>query len=224
MNTKRRRSEKIRSRVVLACVLPLVVGSAAEPPKLSPASIKQVLAAMSLEEKAALVVGDGMWFQLPTDEKGEPIKIPADSPFKMPVVGDTHKLVLGSAGTTYEVPRLGINSSVVADGPAGLRISPTRPKDPKTYYCTAFPVATLLASTWDTELVKQVGRAMGNEVLEYGADVLLGPGMNIHRNPLCGRNFEYYSEDPLVAGKMAAAMVGGDAATVGKRLCQKRHR
>jgi len=209
MNTKRRRSEKIRKQVFLACVLPLVVGSAAEPPKLSPASIKQVLAAMSLEEKAALVVGDGMWFQLPTDEKGEPIKIPADSPFKMPVVGETHKLVLGSAGTTYEVPRLGITSSVLADGPAGLRISSTRPKDPKTYYCTAFPVATLLASTWDTELVGRVGQAMGNEVLEYGADILLGPGMNIHRNPLCGRNFEYYSEDPLVAGRTAAAMLGG---------------
>ena len=212
MKRPSRLSENVRTRIFFTCVLSLSAGLAlhsADAPKLGKASVKRVLAAMTLEEKAALVVGDGMWFQMPTDEKGEPIKIPADSPFKMPVVGDTHKLVLGSAGTTYEVPRLGINSSVVADGPAGLRISPTRPKDPKTYYCTAFPVATLLASTWDTELVKQVGRAMGNEVLEYGADVLLGPGMNIHRNPLCGRNFEYYSEDPLVAGKMAAAMVGG---------------
>ena len=160
--------------------------------KLQRDNIDQIVNAMTLEEKAHLVVGADMK------------KISAAGE-----VGATQKMVPGAAGITYPIPRLGIPSIVLADGPAGLRISPTRKDDPNTYYCTGFPVGTHLAATWNDEIIYQVGKAMGEEVKEYGVDILLAPGINMMRNPLCGRNFEYFSEDPLLAGKTAAAIING---------------
>ena len=183
-------------------------------PQLGKSPLKQVIAAMTLEEKSKLVVGMG--FKMP----GMPPPVPGAKPkavdiggFKLPpsdpLAYSVPEKVPGAAGRTHAITRLGIPSITVSDGPAGLRIEPKRPNDSATYYATAFPVATLLASTWDVDLVKKVGVAFGNEIHEYGVDIILGPGLNIHRNPLGGRNFEYYSEDPYVAGSMTAAIVNG---------------
>lgn len=121
--------------------------------------------------------------------------------------------VAGVAGYINGVLRsadgIDIPALKLADGPAGLRISSERDGDSATYHATAWPIGSLLASSWDVNLVKSVGAAMGDEVRQYGVDILLAPGMNIQRNPLNGRNFEYYSEDPLLTGKIGAAMVNG---------------
>ena len=154
---------------------------------------QEVMSKMSLEDKAHFVIGTGMQGFSGDDA----------------VIGATKNLVPGAAGTTYPLDSLGIPAIVLADGPAGLRIDATREGDSATYYCTHFPIGTLLASTWNTTLIEEVGQAIGEEVKEYGADVLLAPALNIMRNPLCGRNFEYYSEDPVVAGKTAAAYITG---------------
>ena len=161
-------------------------------PKLNKNNIEEIVSAMTLDEKATLLVGSG-WGSMNAGS----------------LTASSDVLVSGAAGTTRAIPRLGIPQTVLSDGPAGLRINPTRPGTSKTFYCTGFPVGTVLASTWNTDLVYQLTEAMGNEVKEYGADVLLAPGMNLHRNPLCGRNFEYFSEDPYLTGKIAAAYVNG---------------
>jgi beta-glucosidase len=150
---------------------------------------EDLLSQMTLEEKISILKGSGM-------KSGMGL-------------GPSDEGVRGAVGTIVPIPRLGIPSLYLSDGPAGLRIHPTRKNDDNTYYCTAFPIGTLLASTWNVDLIEEVGEAMGNEALEYGIDVILGPGANIHRSPLCGRNFEYYSEDPLLTGELGAAMVNG---------------
>jgi len=139
-----------------------------------PASLRELLSSLSLEEKASLVVGWGRSRRLP-----------------------------GSAGETRPVR---VPSIVTADGPSGIRIEP---QQDRWWYATSFPVPTMLAATWNLELVERVGRAMGEEAREYGVDVFLAPGVNIHRHPLCGRNFEYFSEDPLLSGVIGAAYVKG---------------
>ena len=161
-------------------------------PKLKADNIDEVLRAMTLEEKATLLVG-ARRSEMSAAE----------------ITAFDQNTVPGAAGTTRAIPRLGIPLTVLADGPAGLRISPTREGTDKTFYCTGFPVGTVMASMWNPVLVEQLTTAMGQEVKEYGVDVLLAPGLNLHRNPLCGRNFEYFSEDPLLTGRTAAAYVKG---------------
>lgn len=164
-------------------------------PQLGKSPLQEVVKAMTLEEKIDLVVGQGMF--LP----GMPFPGSATHP------SDAQKRVLGAAGTTAAISRLGIPALVVCDGPAGVHAF--NGGQSRLYYATAWPTGTLLASSWDTALVRKVGAAYGREAKEYGIDIILGPGMNIHRNPLGGRNFEYYSEDPVITGNIAAAMING---------------
>jgi beta-glucosidase len=164
-------------------------------PQLGKSPINEVVKAMTIQEKANLLVGQGMY-------------VPGMAMPGAPVVpSEAQKRVTGAAGSTYAIPRLGIPSLVVCDGPAGVHAF--NGGKSRIYYATAWPIGSLLASSWDTALVRQVGAAYGAEAKEYGIDVILGPGMNIHRNPLGGRNFEYYSEDPIVTGQMASAVVNG---------------
>lgn len=160
--------------------------------------VNDLLSKISKEDKANLLIGTGM-----AGFGGN------DFNQINPVVGESDFGIPGAAGTTTPLSEFGLPAIVMTDGPAGVRISPTRANDTNTYYATGFPVGTALASTWDVELVESIGKAIGNEALEYGADVQLAPALNIMRNPLCGRNFEYYSEDPLVSGKIASAMTKG---------------
>ena len=179
-------------KILFLMIAVLCTLSLSAQPKLRADNIDEIVKALTLEEKATLLVGGG-WGSMTAGS----------------MTASSETLVSGAAGTTRPIERLGIPVTVVADGPAGLRINPTRPGTDKTFYCTGFPVGTVLASTWNMPLVEELTTAMGNEVKEYGVDVLLAPGQNLHRNPLCGRNFEYFSEDPLLSGKTSAAYVRG---------------
>ena len=150
--------------------------------------VDNVLSLMTLDEKIHLLKGSGIGSAMGDTKPGG---------------------VTGAVGTIVATPRLGLPTLYLSDGPAGLRISPNRKGENRTYYSTAFPIATQLASTWNQKLVYQVGQAMGEEARDYGIDMILAPGANIHRHPLCGRNFEYFSEDPMLSGFIGASIING---------------
>ena len=197
-----------RTAIILIATVASVTAAVAQP-KLTADNVREVIKAMTLEEKASLVVGTQRGdVYPPPPAPGMPVR-PTDDPENKAVTAFSEGRVRGAAGDVPAIPRLGIPPVVLADGPAGLRIDPKRPDDGRTYYCTAFPTSSLLAATWDAPLVERMTQAMGEEARDYGVDILLAPGMNIMRDPRCGRNYEYFSEDPLLAGKMAAAYIRG---------------
>lgn len=154
--------------------------------------IKDIIKSMTLEEKLRVVVGKG--YLIPGMENND----------------KTPDKIAGLAGHTLAIAKFGIPSIGMADGPNGLHRMAMSKQDSAEYlFSTAWPVGTLLASSWDTALVRRIGVAFGEEIKAYGIDFILAPGINIHRNPLNGRNYEYYSEDPLVSGSIAAAMING---------------
>ena len=162
---------------------------------LTAANIDEVINAMTLEEKCHLVLGCGMHFN---DEAKFP----------------------GTAGSTFSVARLGIPETYCADSQQGLRMDSKRAWDHRDYYPTDFVASMTLASTWDREAAFKVGQGIGNEVKEFGLDWILSPSMNLIRNALCGRNHEYYSEDPYLSGTIAAGYVNG-VQSEGTAACPK---
>jgi len=154
---------------------------------------KEIIDRFSLEELCTIVCGAH-------DEKREQVKY-YDS------------VIPGAAGETTSAlkEKYGITNLVCADGPAGIKLKKVyTDNDKEAYqYCTGMPVGTLLAQTWNAELLQEVGFCIGGEMDEFGISIWLAPGMNIHRDPLCGRNFEYYSEDPFLTGMIAANIVEG---------------
>ena len=159
-------------------------------PRLRPDNIDEIVAAMTLEEKAHMVNGIGTFWGGSASTRNL-----RDIP--------------GAPGGMYEIKRLGIPPLYMGDGPLGLRIDEKRDWDSHHYYTTAVPVPLLVASSWDPSVVYEGAQDIAEECRDYGVDVMLGPSFNLIRNPLGGRTHEYYSEDPLLAGKMAAAFTKG---------------
>lgn len=155
-------------------------------PQLGKNKIEEVIDAMTIEEKVSMVMGLGL-----EDEAQKALAI----------------LAPGAQGITFSIPRLGIPHIIFCDGPAGIRLMNIKGTD-KSYF-TAFPVATAMAATWNMALEQKLAKTMASEALGYKVDLQLAPSMNIHRNPLNGRNFEYFSEDPFLSGKFGAAFVQG---------------
>jgi len=155
--------------------------------------IETLIASMTLEEKIGMTVGDGKF-------------LPAIDP---KTIEQGTGIIIANQNSKLVIPRLSVRTTALSDGPSGLNRDP-HPEGATEYtYTTAFPTSTCLAATWNTEILEKVGTAFGNEVLEYDYDLVLMPALNLHRNPKCGRNFEYYSEDPLLSGKLSASMVNG---------------
>ena len=181
--------------VVVAVVAMCSYSISAFAQQLKAENIDEVIKAMTLEEKCHLVLGCGMHFN---DEAKFP----------------------GTAGSTFGVARLGIPETYCADSQQGLRMNAKRDWDHRDYYPTDFVASMTLASTWDREAAFKVGQGIGNEVKEFGLDWILSPAMNLIRNPLCGRNHEYYSEDPYLSGTIAAGYVNG-VQSEGTAACPK---
>lgn len=175
------RRHRIFIIAIVACFHSLTISSQ---PRLQAENIDDVIAAMTLEEKCHLVLGCGMSY-------GDDAKFP------------------GTAGSTYAIPRLGIPKTYCADSNQGLRMSARRDFDSRNYFCTDYMTSISLASTWDKDAAYRIGKGIGNETKEYGLDWILAPSMNLMRNVLCGRNHEYYSEDPYLSGTIAAHYVMG---------------
>ncbi|MEO1657816.1 MAG: glycoside hydrolase family 3 C-terminal domain-containing protein [Pseudomonadota bacterium] len=155
--------------------------------------VEQLLSTLPTEDKVKLLTGIG--FSI-----GKPLP-------------GTDNFMPGVAGYTWLMPEHGLPSMVLSDGPAGVRFATPPPGQAPDRLATAFPIATVVSSSWDGELAFKMGEAMGREARSYGIDIILAPGMNLHRDPLGGRNYEYYSEDPLLTGKTAAAAVQGIQST-----------
>ncbi len=216
----------MKKTVIMAIGLTAITACTPKLQQYGDRTVEDIISEMTPEEKAGFVIGTNRVHETPPDAPESVTKYPLvcekfqkeaskygvkeyENLQDFVATYQTQGRVVGAAGQHFDIERLGIPAFVYADGPAGLRIDAKRKGDKGEYYCTAFPTETALAATWDTELVEQTTTAMGEEVKEYGCDVLLAPAINIHRNPLCGRNFEYFSEDPYLVGKMAIAYING---------------